>query len=128
MTANDVLLPVAGDTAKRSHRRHEIRLRISKVGVTLFTASMAMIFLLPFLYMLLTSFKDSDQMTALNAPLYPATQEMYTASDGQQYVVYEVPTSSGTQELALKVPRRTNSRSEEHTSELQSRQYLVCRL
>ena len=109
MTANDVLLPVAGDTAKRSHRRHEIRLRISKVGVTLFTASMAMIFLLPFLYMLLTSFKDSDQMTALNAPLYPGTQQMYTASDGQQYVVYEVPTSSGTQELALKDARRTNS-------------------
>src|SRR5258707_5044237 len=29
---------------------------------------------------------------------------------------------------APKVDRRTQSRSEEHTSELQSRQYLVCRL
>src|SRR3712207_8948006 len=29
---------------------------------------------------------------------------------------------------ARKPPGQTNSRSEEHTSELQSRQYLVCRL
>jgi multiple sugar transport system permease protein len=109
VTANDVLLPLTATTAKRSHRAHEIRLRVSKVGVTLFTASLAMIFLLPFVYMLLTSIKDSDQMTALNAPLYPATQEMYTYTDGQQYVVYEVPTSSGTQELAAIDKRRTNT-------------------
>ena len=109
MTANDALFTPSGNAAKRSHRAHEIRLRFSKAGITLFTASIAMIFLLPFAYMLLTSFKDSDQMTALNAPLYPATQEMFTATDGQQYVVYDVPTANGTQELALKDPRRTNS-------------------
>src|SRR3712207_7925978 len=31
-------------------------------------------------------------------------------------------------EKAYPVPRSTRARSEEHTSELQSRQYLVCRL
>src|SRR3712207_7327127 len=30
--------------------------------------------------------------------------------------------------LAFRAPRRGHPRSEEHTSELQSRQYLVCRL
>src|SRR3712207_7223095 len=36
-------------------------------------------------------------------------------------------TSSGTQHVAAS-PERKGPRSEEHTSELQSRQYLVCRL
>jgi multiple sugar transport system permease protein len=68
-----------------------------------------MIFLLPLAYMLLTSFKDSDQMTALNAPLWPAVPEMYTAADGQVYTVYEVPTASGVQDLALVKPGRVTS-------------------
>jgi multiple sugar transport system permease protein len=77
--------------------------------VTLFAASMAMIFLLPLAYMILTSFKDSDQMTALNAPLWPAIQETYTAADGQVYTLYEVPTASGVQDLALEKPGRLTS-------------------
>jgi multiple sugar transport system permease protein len=84
-------------------------LGISKLGVTLFAASMAMIFLLPLVYMLLTSFKDSNQMTALNAPLWPATQQIYTAADGQTYTLYEVPTASGVQDLALEKPGRVTS-------------------
>src|SRR3712207_8273592 len=39
----------------------------------------------------------------------------------------EQPTS-GTLEVFGKSPRQARVRSEEHTSELQSRQYLVCRL
>ena len=77
--------------------------------MTLFTASLAMIFLLPLGYMILTSVKDSAQMTALNAPLWPASPQMYTAADGQVYTVYEVPTANGVQDLALEKPGRVQS-------------------
>jgi multiple sugar transport system permease protein len=108
-TADEMLLALPKRATRRSPRARALTLGASKAGVTLFVASLAFIFLLPFAYMLLTSFKDSDQMTALNAPLYPATQEMYTYTDGQQYVVYEVPTANGTQQLAAIDKRRTNT-------------------
>src|SRR3712207_7318519 len=38
------------------------------------------------------------------------------------------PRGVAAQELRREVPERADDRSEEHTSELQSRQYLVCRL
>lgn len=82
---------------------------ISRLGVTLFTASLAMIFLLPLAYMILTSAKDSVQMTALNAPLWPASPQMYTAADGQVYPLYEVPTANGVKSLALEKPGRVQS-------------------
>ena len=109
MTGKALPLPLTGSGRKRSHRAHAIRFGISRLGVTLFAASMAMIFLLPLAYMILTSFKDSDQMTALNAPLWPAIQETYTAADGQVYTLYEVPTASGVQDLALEKPGRLTS-------------------
>jgi multiple sugar transport system permease protein len=109
MTAKELPLPLASGRSKRSPRAHAIRFGISKLGVTLFTASLAMIFLMPLLYMVLTAFKDSDQMTALHAPLYPATPQMYTAADGQTYTLYEVPTASGVQQLALEKPTRDSS-------------------
>ena len=109
MTAEASPLPQAKSGSKRSPRAHAIRFGISKFGVTLFAASIAMIFLLPLVYMLLTSFKDSDQMTALNAPLWPATQETYTVADGEVDTVYEVPTASGVQDLALEKPGRITS-------------------
>jgi multiple sugar transport system permease protein len=109
MTAKELPLPLASVRSKRSPRAHAIRLRISMLGVTLFTASMAMIFLLPLGYMVLTSVKDSAQMTALNAPLWPASPQMYAAADGQTYTVYEVPTANGVQNLALEKPGRLTS-------------------
>ena len=109
MTGKALPLPPTVGSGKRSPRAHAARFGISRLGVTLFTASMAMIFLLPLAYMLLTSFKDSSQMTALNAPLWPATQEMYTAADGQVYTVYQVPTATGVQDLALEKPGRVTS-------------------
>jgi len=68
-----------------------------------------MIFLLPLGYMVLTSAKDSTQMTTLNAPLLPSSPQMYTAADGQIYTVYEVPTPTGVQNLALEKPGRIKS-------------------
>jgi multiple sugar transport system permease protein len=109
MTGKALPLPLTGSGRRRSTRARTVRYGLSKLGVTLFTASMAMIFLLPLVYMLLTSFKDSTQMTTLNAPLWPASPEMYTAADGEIYTVYEVPTANGVQDLALKTPSRLES-------------------
>ncbi len=109
MTRNTLPVPLTGSGRGRSTRARTIRFGISKLGVTLFTASLAMIFLLPLVYMVLTSFKDSTQFTTLNAPLWPASTNTYTASDGQIYTVYEVPTANGVQSLALEKPGRESS-------------------
>src|SRR5450759_1469214 len=110
MSRNALPLPLSGSVRKRSTRARTIRFGISKLGVTLFTASLMMIFLLPLGYMILTSVKDSNQIVALNAPLWPASAQMYTAADGQVYTVYEVPTANGVvQHLALETPGRVTS-------------------
>ena len=109
MTEKVVPRPLTGSERKRSTRAHTIRLGISKLGVTMFAASLAMIFLLPLGYMILTSAKDSAQTTALNAPLWPASPQMYTAADGEVYTVYQVPTVDGVQDLALAKPGRVQS-------------------
>jgi multiple sugar transport system permease protein len=109
MTDEAVPLSLTDSERKRSSRTSTFRFGISRIGVTLFTASLAMIFLLPLAYMVLTSAKDSAQMTALNAPLWPASPQMYTAADGQTYQIYEVPTAAGVQNLALEKPGRIQS-------------------
>ena len=109
MTEKAVSLPLTDSERKRSSRATTIRLGISRLGVTLFTASLAMIFLLPLAYMILTSAKDSAQMTALNAPVWPASPQTYAAADGQVYQIYEVPTATGVQNLALEKPGRIQS-------------------
>jgi multiple sugar transport system permease protein len=109
MTEKAVPLALADSKRKRSSRTSTFRFGISRVGVTLFTASLAMIFLLPLAYMVLTSAKDSAQMTALNAPLWPASPQTYAAADGQVYQIYEVPTATGVQDLALEKPGRVQS-------------------
>ena len=109
MTEKAVSLPLTDSERKRSSRATTIRFGISRLGVTLFTASLAMIFLLPLAYMILTSAKDSAQMTALNAPVWPASPQIYAAADGQVYQIYEVPTATGVQNLALEKPGRIQS-------------------
>ena len=107
MTESTVPLPLAGGERRRSNRARGLRLGISKLGVTLFTASLAMIFLLPLGYMILTSVKDNSQILALNAPLWPASPQMYTAADGQAYPLYDVPMpDGGVRQLALVKPGR----------------------
>jgi multiple sugar transport system permease protein len=107
MTGNAMPLPSVAK--KRSTRARTIKFGISKLGVTLFTASMAMIFLLPLGYMILTSVKDNSQITALNAPLWPASPEQYTAADGTVYTVYQVTINGSERDLALEKPGRVQS-------------------
>jgi multiple sugar transport system permease protein len=103
-------LPLARNGRTSSTRARPIGLGISRLGVTLFTASLAMIFLLPLGYMILTSVKDNSQITALNAPLWPASPQTYATADGQVYQLYSVPLPDGTtQDLALEKPGRIKS-------------------
>ena len=107
MTGEAVPLPLAASRQGRSKRARGIWSGFSRLGVTLFTASLAMIFLLPLGYMVLTSIKDNSQITALNAPLWPASPQTFTAADGQVFPLYQVPLETGAvQNLALKTPGR----------------------
>jgi multiple sugar transport system permease protein len=108
MTDEALRLPLAG-SRRRSTGLGRAGFGISKLGVTLFTASLAMIFLLPLGYMVLTSVKDSDQILALNAPLWPASPQTYTTADGQVYQLYQVPLADGVKNLALEKPGRVTS-------------------
>jgi multiple sugar transport system permease protein len=107
MTGEAVPLQLTQTGRGRSKRARGLWTGASKLGLTLFTASLAMIFLLPLGYMILTSIKDNSQITALNAPLWPASPQSYTAADGQIYPLYAVPLAEGgTQNLALEKPGR----------------------
>ena len=107
MTGSAVSLPLTESDRRRSRRAGHFWSGISRLGVTLFAASLAMIFLLPLGYMVLTSVKDNSQIIALNAPLWPASAQTYMAADGQVYPLYEVPLANGgVQDLALEKPGR----------------------
>src|SRR5258707_2976504 len=70
------------------------------------------------------------------SPLFPSTtlSRSYHHSPGLRALVQGARTRAGLLAPATRPPRRrpgaahAQARSEEHTSELQSRQYLVCRL
>ncbi len=47
------------------------------IFITLLTAAVAALFLMPFLYMIFTSLKTPVQMTAQNAPIWPAANPTY---------------------------------------------------
>ena len=107
MTGDAVPLPLAGAGRSRSKRARGLSTGVTRLGLTLFAASLAMIFLLPLGYMVLTSIKDNSQITALNAPLWPASPQTYTAADGQIYPLYTVPLpEGGTKNLAMLKPGR----------------------
>ena len=67
---------------------------------TLFAGILLSAFLMPLAYLGATAFKDSTQLTAPGAPLWPAKPETYTY-EGEALPVYEVPTAEGTRHWAL---------------------------
>ncbi len=110
-------------------RKHRLMRTMNSSFVTAFAAALLAIFLLPFLYMIFSSLKTHAQMTAVNAPLYPAapptfnftgqnskTYTFQVDKDGQHYEftldmkkyvgktldIYYVPLPNGTtRQLAL---------------------------
>jgi multiple sugar transport system permease protein len=59
-------------------RKSNMRKAMNSTFVTVFAAACLGIFLIPFLYMILTSLKTHLQMTELGAPLYPAAVATYS--------------------------------------------------
>src|SRR5690606_370478 len=91
------------------HYRRGLR-RLGLYGsVTLFASMMLTAFLMPFAYMLVTSFKDRDQIVASATgpvlPVDPLTVEL----DGRRLTVYRVPLDGEVRELALLRPGRRDS-------------------
>ena len=72
----------------------------AKATVTLFALMILSAFLMPLGYMLLTSFKDRQQIIDPNAQFLPSRPVTYTYQ-GQEYPLVEVPTESGVQQWAL---------------------------
>jgi len=91
------------------HYRRGLR-RMGLYGtVTLFASLVLTAFLMPFAYMLVTSFKDRDQIVASATgpilPVDPLTVEV----GGRQVPVYRVPIDGEVRELALVRPGRRES-------------------
>jgi multiple sugar transport system permease protein len=89
--------------------RRQMRRFSGVAGVTLLATIVAAAFLMPLAYMVATAFKDEAQMTATNAPIWPASPETFTW-EGEEYDVYDVPMPDGSlQALALVKPGREES-------------------
>src|SRR5512143_2709365 len=99
-----------GPPARLASRRLRRRGReiLASLGVTGVGLLSLLIFLLPLAYVLTTAFKLDSQMTALGAPLWPATATTYNYQ-GKDYPLYNVPTDTGTRQLAPVNPYREDS-------------------
>ena len=73
----------------------ELRRFTARAGITFLAISVVSIFLMPLVFMVATAFKDRSQLTAPDAPLYPAAPETFTW-EGAEYPVYDVPDADGT--------------------------------
>jgi multiple sugar transport system permease protein len=90
------------------YQRRVFRDLTSTVGVTLIGLAAMLLFLMPLGYMLATSFKLDSQLSAQNAPLWPARAATYNW-EGTEYPLYQVPTGQGVRTLALIRPYREDS-------------------
>ena len=78
------------------------------LAVTGFTVIVAIIFLLPFIYGLVTSVKTQLQIANVDAPFIPSTQKLFTY-DGKECEVFLLKTDEGKKEVALIQKRREKS-------------------
>ncbi len=63
-------------------------------GITLLAVTIVSAFLMPLAYMVATAFKDQSQLTAVGAPIYPASPETFEY-EGETLEVFDVPTPDG---------------------------------
>ncbi|WP_420628150.1 carbohydrate ABC transporter permease [Candidatus Leptofilum sp.] len=76
------------------------RQRLNIVLMTLFTAIVLFIFLLPLGYGIVTSLKTDTQVSTAGAPWYPASPVTFEY-EGREYDVYEVPVDGRIEQWAL---------------------------
>lgn len=90
-------------------RRSRWRKALKALLVTAISLFFLAIFLSPFLFMVFTSLKSPEQMSALGSPIWPAQQETFTYQ-GTALEVFYVPMADGTtQKLAMLKPGRSSS-------------------
>jgi multiple sugar transport system permease protein len=85
-----------------------VRNLTSTAGITLLGLVVMLLFLMPLGYMLATGFKPDSQISAQDAPLWPAKAATFNY-EGEDYPLYNVPTDEGMKRLALVKPHRENS-------------------
>ena len=97
----------ADDVARDERRRRPFDGR--SLLLTSFTVILVALFLSPLLRTLTLSLKSADQITTINAPIWPADPASFEW-EGEKYDVYLVPMPDGTtRELALVDPGRQES-------------------
>lgn len=91
------------------HRKTQTKKAFRSLTVTGLTLVLLALFLSPFLFMVFTSMKSPQQMSAVDAPIWPAKQETYNYQ-GKDLDVFFVPLPDGTtRKLAMVKPGRTSS-------------------
>jgi multiple sugar transport system permease protein len=108
MSAVSSRVDAPGRTSATPALQRQMRRFAAVSSVTLLAVMVASIFLMPLVYVAATAFKDQSQLTAPNAPLYPASPETYLY-EGEEYPVYDVPTDAGLKAWALIEPHREDS-------------------
>jgi len=79
------------------------------VGITGLTLLLLAAFLSPFLFMVFTSLKSPQQMSAMDSPIWPAKQGTFNYQ-GKDLEIFNVPMPDGsTKSLAMLKPGRTSS-------------------
>jgi multiple sugar transport system permease protein len=80
----------------------KLRNFMNPVVVTLLTSLMLALFLMPFLYMVLTSLKSPNQFAAIGAPIWPAEQPtlVYTGTDTNEYT-FQIHQGSRVNEITI---------------------------
>ncbi len=85
-------------------RRHSLARRVrpavGRVAVTALGLLVVSIFLMPFLYMMMTSGKNQDQVNDITGPIWPVLPRSFTYQ-GTAYPVVQVPTDQGLKQWAL---------------------------
>ncbi|TAK02698.1 MAG: carbohydrate ABC transporter permease [Chloroflexota bacterium] len=96
--------PAAAGPLHRRMRRFAVMSAVTLVAATIVSA-----FLMPLGYMVATAFKDPSQLTAIDAPLYPAAPEVFEYQ-GKELKVYDVPQPDGSiKAWALLQPHREDA-------------------
>ncbi len=90
-------------------RTRKIKNTLHAILVTGGSLILLALYLSPFLFMIFTSMKSPEQMSAVNAPIWPAAPATYEYN-GQELKLYIVPMPDGsTQTLAMLKPGREES-------------------
>ena len=89
--------------------RTNVKKVFKAIGITGLALFLLAAFLSPFLFMVFTSLKSPQQMSALDSPIWPAKQATFSYQ-GKDLEIFNVPMPDGTtKDLAMLKPGRTSS-------------------